>query len=188
MRRELVEEAQRGDRDAFAALASSTASRLDAAARLILRDPDRARDAVQEALVRAWRDLPGLRDPDRFEPWLHRLLVRACLDEARRWRRHAIEVDLDAVGADAFAVETGAPDRACATRDELERGFRRLDPESRAAIVLHYYLDLPVPETAAALGVPLGTAKSRLHRAVAQLRAALEADARTLRPSEVNRA
>src|SRR5512146_279863 len=97
VRRELVEEAQRGDRDAFESLATATAPRLDAAARLILRDPERARDAVQETLVRAWRDLRGLRDPDRFDPWLHRLLVRACLDEARRWRRHSIEVGLASI-------------------------------------------------------------------------------------------
>ncbi len=187
MRRDLVEAAQRGDRDAFAALATADASRLDAAARLILRDPEQARDAVQEALIRAWRDLRGLRDPDRFEPWLHRLLVRACLDEARRRRRHAIEVELEPVHADRLGGDD-TPERHFILRDELERGFRRLDPEARAAIVLHYYLDLPVPDTAAALGVPLGTAKSRIHRAVEQLRAALDAEARVLRPPEVGRA
>ena len=80
----LVERAGRGDHDAFTALASSAAQRLDAAARLILRDPELARDAVQNTLVRAWRDLPGLRDPDRFDAWLHRLTVNACLDIARK--------------------------------------------------------------------------------------------------------
>ena len=93
-RRELVERAGGGDHDAFAVLATASATRLDAAARLILRDAELARDAVQNTLVRAWRDLPGLRDPDRFDAWLHRLLVNACLDEARRRRRRPIEVEI----------------------------------------------------------------------------------------------
>ena len=84
--RALVERARRGDHDAFAALVDPALARLDAAARLILRDPELARDAVQEALIRAWRDLPGLRDPDRFDAWLHRLTVNACLDLVRRRR------------------------------------------------------------------------------------------------------
>ena len=89
MQRDLVERARRGDHDAFAALAAAAISRLDGAARLILHDPDQAKDAVQETLVRAWCDLRTLRDPDRFDAWLHRLLVNSCLNEARRLRRHA---------------------------------------------------------------------------------------------------
>ena len=92
MQQELVERARRGDHDAFATLAGAAIFRLDAAARLILRDPDQAKDAVQETLVRAWRDLPTLRSPDRFDAWLHRLLYRACIDEARRLRRHRVDV------------------------------------------------------------------------------------------------
>ena len=84
MQRDLILRAQQGDHDAFAALAEAALTRLDTAARLILRDPDRAKDAVQNALVRAWRDLPQLRDADRWEAWLHRLLVRSCYDELRR--------------------------------------------------------------------------------------------------------
>lgn len=174
MQRELVEQARRGDHDAFAALAAATISRLDAAARLILHDPDLARDAVQEALIRAWRDLPGLRDVDRFEPWLHRLLVHACLDQARARRRYRLDVELRPIH------DPAAPDEVSSVtlRDELERGFRRLEPEQRAVIVLHYYLGLPLPEAAAALGLRLGTAKSRLSRAMQAMRAALEAEAR----------
>src|SRR5262245_64974167 len=95
MQRELVERARRGDHDAFAVLAAAAISRLDGAARLILHDPEQAKDAVQETLVRAWRDLRGLRDPDRFDAWLHRLLVNSCLNEAARLRRHRLDVELD---------------------------------------------------------------------------------------------
>jgi RNA polymerase sigma-70 factor (ECF subfamily) len=166
-----VERAQRGDHDAFAALAGAAIDRLDTAARLVLRDPDRAKDAVQDTLVRAWRDLPGLRDPDRFDAWMHRLLVRACYDELRRTRRRVFEVELTSI--DEPMVGDDATARA--EHDELERGFRRLDADQRVVVVLHYYLDLPLPEVAATLGVPLGTAKSRLHRGLTALRRTLGA-------------
>src|SRR3954467_15581505 len=92
MDRDLVERARKGDHDAFSALAHAAISRLDGAAWLILRDTEQAKDAVQNTLIRAWRDLPTLRDPDKFDAWLHRLLVRACIDEARRLRRHRVNV------------------------------------------------------------------------------------------------
>ena len=175
MQRDLVERARRGDHDAFAELAGAAISRLDSAAWLILRDPDQAQDAVQNALLRAWRDLPTLRDPDRFDAWLHRLLVRACLDEARRLRRHRFDIELTSIDR---PFDSGA-ERVVADRDELERGFRRLEPEMRAIIVLHHYLDQPLPAVASALGIPLGTAKSRLNRALGLMRAALDAEARS---------
>jgi RNA polymerase sigma-70 factor (ECF subfamily) len=174
MQRDLVERARRGDHDAFAELAGAAISRLDAAAWLMLRDAEQAKDAVQNALVRAWRDLPTLRDPDRFDAWLHRLLVHACIDEARRLRRHRLDVELTTIVVPSIVDDVSAVD----DRDRLERGFLRLDPEMRAVIVLHHYLDLPMPAVAATLGIPLGTAKSRLHRALAEMRAALDADAR----------
>jgi RNA polymerase sigma-70 factor (ECF subfamily) len=177
MQRDLVERARKGDHDAFAELAAAAISRLDAAAWLILRDPDQAKDAVQNALVRAWRVLPTLRDPDRFDAWLHRLLVNACIDEARRLRRHRVDVELSEREPPAIA----GIDTLVADRDELERGFLRLEPEMRAVIVLHYYLDLTMPDVAASLGIPLGTAKSRLNRAIGLLRAALDAEARNAR-------
>ena len=174
MQRDLVERARRGDHDAFAELAGAAISRMDGAARLILRDPDQAKDAVQNAMVRAWRDLPTLRDPDRFDAWLHRLLVRACIDEARRLRRHRLDVELTPIQGSALTD----PSSVLVDRDVLERGFRRLQPEERALIVLHNYLDLPMPQVASTLGIPLGTAKSRLHRGLQVMRAALDADAR----------
>jgi RNA polymerase sigma-70 factor (ECF subfamily) len=171
--RALVERARRGDHDAFAALAGAALARLDAAARLIVRDRELARDVVQDTLLRAWRDLPGLRDPDRFDAWLYRLLTHAAIDEARRRRRRVVEVEL-------APIDTPSPDptSGLVDRDQIARAFGRLSPEQRAVIVLCYYLDLPLPEAAASLGVPLGTVKSRLHRAVDAMRAALEADAR----------
>jgi RNA polymerase sigma-70 factor (ECF subfamily) len=174
MQRELVERARQGDHDAFAELAGAAISRLDATAWLILRDPEQASDAVQNALVRAWRDLPTLRDPGRFDAWLRRLLVRACIDEARRLRRHRVDLSIDAIGS--LSIPDGS--ELVATRDRIERAFEHLDPESRVLIVLHHYLDLPLPEVAQTLGVPLGTAKSRLHRAIQAMRAAIAADDR----------
>ena len=162
----LVERAGRGDHDAFTVLASSAAPRLDAAARLILRDPELARDAVQNALVRAWRDLPGLRDPDRFDAWLHRLLVNSCLDEARRKRRRPIEVEISEIDQPAF----GDSSRELADRDLVERALNRLAPDHRALVVLHYYLGYPLPDAARSLGISLPAAKSRLHRAMQGLR------------------
>src|SRR5262249_4900082 len=151
--RELVERAKAGDREAFSELGRLWVDRLYAIACLILRDPERAHDATQEALVACWRDIRGLRDPDRFEPWIRRILVNACYREARRDRarhrleRHVATVDLPGQDlAEAFA-----------DRDELERGFRRLAPDQRALLALHFYLGLPVQETADSLGIPVGT-------------------------------
>lgn len=170
--RALVERASRGDQDAFGALVDGKLSRLDAAARLILRDVELARDAVQEAMVRAWKDLPGLRDPDRFDAWLHRLTMHACIDAARHRRRRVIEVeltpDIDLPTVDGSAI--------VADRDLLDRALRRLEPQQRAVIVLRFYLGLSLQETAAALDIPLGTAKSRLHRSLAEMRIHVAAD------------
>jgi RNA polymerase sigma-70 factor (ECF subfamily) len=174
MDRDLVIRARGGDRDAFARLAAAAITRLDAIARMITRDPERAKDAVQEALARAWRDLPGLREPDRFDAWLRRLVVRACVDELRRARRRVIEVEL----TDLDQTGVGDSSLTLADRDALERAFRRLDPVQRSLIVMYYYLDLPLSEVAESLALPVGTAKSRLFRARETLRAALEADAR----------
>jgi RNA polymerase sigma-70 factor (ECF subfamily) len=162
----LVERAREGDREAFAVLARAAAARLDAAARLILRDRELARDAVQEALIRAWRDLPGLRDPEKFNAWLHRLVVHAAIDEARRRRRRVMEVVLSPVDGRTSPDEIGR----LVDRDELDGALGKLTPEHRALVVLHYYLGMPLPEAAASLGISLGAAKSRLHRAMGSMR------------------
>ena len=172
--RVLVERAGEGDHDAFATLVRGIIARLDAAARLILRDPELARDAVQEALVQAWRDLPGLRDPDRFDAWIHRITTRSCLTILRRRRRRVIEVELTPT-ADMPVRDAGSN---VVDRDQVERALRQLDPGMRAVVVAHYFLGEPLPEVAAALGIPLGTAKSRLHRSLQAMRAGLAADDR----------
>jgi RNA polymerase sigma-70 factor (ECF subfamily) len=170
--RELVGRAKRGDHDAFAMLVDVRLARLDAAARLILRDPELARDAVQEGLIRAWRDLPGLRDPERFEAWLHRLTVNACLDLVRRRRRRAIEVELSPIDAPATSDHSGA----LADRELVDTALRRLDPGHRAVVAMHYLLGMPLPDVAASLGIPVGTAKSRLHYALTAMRVSVTAE------------
>ena len=164
--RTLVDLASKGDRDAFAVLARAAAARLDAAARLILRDRELARDAVQEALIRAWRDLPGLRDQERFDAWLHRLIVNAAIDEARRQRRRVVQVAIAPIDLPSSQDDIGR----LIERDELDRVLAELTPEHRALVVLHYYLGMPLPEAASSLGISLGAAKSRLHRAMGSMR------------------
>jgi RNA polymerase sigma-70 factor (ECF subfamily) len=170
---ELIDRAKRGDHDAFATLVDGAIRRLDAAARLILRDPDLAKDAVQDSLIRAWRDLPGLRDPDRFDAWLHRLTVNACLDLLRRRRRRPIEVELSPIDA----LDTPDHSRAYAERELLDEALKRLDPGHRAVVALHYLLGMPLEEVAASLGIPYGTAKSRLHYALTAMRTGVRAEA-----------
>lgn len=173
MRQDLVEQARRGDREAFGQLAAGEVDRLNAIATLVMRDPDLAEDAVQETLVRCWRQLPKLRDVDRFDAWLYRILMHAIADEFKRRRRFEATIQ-------AVQLEPSTPDgtRDRADRDELEQGFRHLSVDHRAIIVLHHYVGLPLPAAAAALGIPGGTAKSRYHHAMAALRAALEAERR----------
>ena len=161
--RDLVERAKQGDHDAFATLAGDAVARLDAAARLILRDPELARDGVQDGFIRAWRTLPALRDPDRFDAWLRRLVVHSCIDIMRRRRHRAIEVELTPIDGPAGVDFTSA----IADRDLVDEALRHLDPEWRAVVVMHYFLGMPLPEVASMLGIPLGTAKSRLHRSLA---------------------
>ena len=164
--RGLVERARGGDHDAFAALVGVSVARLDATAWLIVRDRELAHDVVQDALMRAWRDLPGLRDPDRFDAWLHRLLVNTSLMAIRRRRRRPIEVELQPIVPHTEPDPAGA----IADRDELDRLFAHLEPEQRAVVVLRYFAGMPMADIASVMGIPLGTAKSRLNRALSAMR------------------
>ena len=170
---ELVRLAKDGDRDAYDLLLTQLVDHLYRIARLILGDYDSAEEAVQEALVRCWRDLPRLREPDRFDAWLNRILLHAITDEARdrrRFRANVARLRLEPVQLDGSG--------AIADRDEIARVFERLSIEHRTVIVLHHYLGLTVDEAATTIGIPVGTAKSRLHYATDAMRAALDADAR----------
>jgi RNA polymerase sigma-70 factor (ECF subfamily) len=173
MERSLVEQAQRGDREAFTRLAFELSDRLFAVAHRILRDFDSAGDALQVTLLRIWRDLPTLRDPSLVEAWAYRVVVRACHDELRKLRRQAPALHL-------LAVDGAEEDPAIsiADREQLDRAFQTLTTEQRAAIVLQYYRDLTLSEIADVLQVPIGTVRSRLHYAKRALRSAIEADAR----------
>jgi len=180
VQRALVDLARRGDEEAFADLARAVGDRLMAIAYRILRDVDRAEDAVQQALVTAWTELPTLRDDDRFEAWLRRILVHACYAEARKRRSWAANVRVLPTEGSAASDELAS----VIDRDRLDRGFRRLSPEQAAVFVLHHYVGLTLPEVADELGVPLGTVKSRLHYATNGLRAALDADSRSVTSTE----
>jgi RNA polymerase sigma-70 factor, ECF subfamily len=175
MDRDLVAAARRGDQAAFMDLVRPRSQWLFGVALQILRDIDRAEDALQDALVIAWRDLPGLRDPDRFDAWVHRLLTNVCISQAVRERRRVTHLRL------MPQDQQVAPDDllSVADRDQLDRGFRRLTPNERAILVLHHFVGYAPSEIAEMLGVPPGTVRSRLHHAHRAMRAALEAEART---------
>lgn len=175
---DVVVRAQRGDQTAFAQLATEGGRRMNALAVGILRDRDLAEDAVQQALLSIWKDLPQLRDPARYESWSYKLLVRACYAEARKRKRRMAEV----FGVRSREPVAGDDIGGVVDRDQLERGFRRLSLDHRAVVVMHHYLDMPLENVASALGIPAGTARSRFHRAMASLRAALEADNRPPSP------
>jgi RNA polymerase sigma-70 factor (ECF subfamily) len=176
-----VDRAKGGDEEAFDALARLVGDRCMAIATWILRDADLAEDAVQAALVRAWRELRTLRDPDRFEAWLHRILTNECYAESRRRTRWSARIRVLPVDdrADLGGILT------VNDRDQLEHAFRRLTLEQRTVLVFHHYLGLPLPEIAGRLGIPLATAKSRLRLATAAMRASLDADDRLATPERL---
>ena len=184
MQRQLVERAITGDFDAFSELVSSAAPRQYRLAALILHDNDRAQDAVQEALVAAWRGMSALRDPGAWDAWLHRLTVRACYLAARRERRRSI-VELPTSPEFELAADTDEP-TSFAERDRIRRELGALPIDQRAVIVLHFFVGLPLTEAAVVLDVPAGTAKSRLHRGLEALRSTMtpEREVQTQRPQE----
>ncbi len=170
-RRDILERAKQGDEEAFAALVDAHLARLDATARLVLRDPELARDAVQDGLIRAWRGLSSLRDPDRVDAWLYRLTVNACFDVLRQRRRRPIEVELETSDAPT------TPDHSAALIEAelIHRALGRLEPGHRAVIALHFLVGMPLTEVAATLRIPVGTAKSRLHHSLVTMRATVPA-------------
>jgi len=169
----VVARARTGDREAYEKLAREAAQRLYPVAFRVVRDRDMADEALQRTLVAIWRELPKLRDDERFEAWSYRVLLRFCTDELRRRGRQTRPV-VD------VSPKVSAPDRQSeiADRDQLERAFGRLSADHRAVIVLTFYGGLTGAEAAAALNVPPGTVASRLHHALRQMRALIDADDR----------
>ena len=176
MNPDLIGRAKRGDEEAFTTLVLELGDRLFSVAYRILRDTSRAEDAVQQTFLTAWRELPSLRDDGRLEAWLYRLLVNACYAEMRHTKRwqpglRVVPIDVPSVEDAQLSVARG---------DELERAFRRLSGEQRAVLVMHYYVGLSGAEIGEALGLSPGTVRSRLHYARQLMRAAIEADSRTM--------
>ena len=174
MQRALVERAQAGDHDAFSDLVRASYPRLYGVANLILRDRDRAQDTIQDVLVLAWRHIRALRDAEAWDAWLYRLTVRACYRSARqmkRWDVVELPVVLDPEPAGAFDFAASFVER-----DRIASELDRLPLDQRTILVLHFYLDLPLTEAADVLDIPIGTAKSRLHRGLEAMRAAMRAD------------
>ena len=170
---ELVLRAKSGDHEAFSELASASIGRLYAVAFLILRDRDRAQDAVQESLVSAWKDMRALRDPGAWDAWHHRLCVRACYKLARKERRRT-EVEMTVLSGPDLTLSSD-PSMTVAERDAMEYELGRLPIDQRAVMVLHFYADLTLEQTADILDIPTGTAKSRLHRGLRALRESMHA-------------
>ena len=168
----LVEAAAAGDAAAFDALVEARLDRTYRTARAIFGNDQDARDAVQDAWLSVWRRLPSLRDAAAFDPWLDRILVNACRSAIRR-RRGVREIPM----AVSFDVKHGGPGPdQVAEREIVERAFERLDPDKRAILVLHHVHHQPIDQIAAALGIPEGTAKWRLHAARKALARAMERD------------
>lgn len=183
MRARLVEQAQGGDSAAFDALVDLDGDRCYAIAYRVLRDVDRAQDAVQSAFLQVWRELPRLREPARYDVWLHRIVINACYMEARRHRRWRLHVR----GLPLEGPLSGDPTLSVDDRDLIDRAFARLSPEQRAVFVLHHHAGMPLADVAEVVGVPLGTVKSRLHYASQVLQGAIAADS-TLADPEVTTA
>src|SRR5688572_7382558 len=161
-----------GDHDAFEQIAQAAVGRLYGTASLLLRDRDAAADAVQETLIAAWQNLPLLREPQAFEGWLRRILIRNCY-RAVRSRRRVLQVQVKEIDA-----PVRSPEDSVGAMDQIDRAFLRLTTEHRALLVLHHRLGLGLAEAADTLGIPVGTAKSRLHRATSAFKAAWAAEDR----------
>jgi RNA polymerase sigma-70 factor (ECF subfamily) len=177
---DLVKRARQGDREAFGRL---TADRIEPAFRTamaILGHEADARDATQEVFVKAWRELGALRDLHRFDAWLGSIVVNTCRSALRR--RHqsrAREISVEAMAEGlGLPQDRSGPDFAdqSAELDLLERAFDRLVPDDRVLLVMHHMDHRPVALIASSLGIPEGTAKSRLHTARRRLGAAIEVE------------
>jgi RNA polymerase sigma-70 factor (ECF subfamily) len=177
----LVERAQAGDRDAFEALLERWLEPSLRTAFAILGNEADARDATQDTFLQAWRELRRLRDPDRFDAWLSRILVNRCRTLLRNRQRTTVrEIHLSVLPEPAEPAAGNDPrgGDGSISLDAVEHAFRRLSTSERSILVLHHLQHLPLTDVAAALGIPVGTAKSRLFAARKNLERALEVELR----------
>jgi len=178
----LVEDAARGDAEAFDALIRPRLDRMFRMGVAITRNESDARDAVQEACVSAWRDLPRLRGPEQFDSWLSQIMVNACRGLLRRRRRvHVREIGVDELAVNSaweVAFAAAGPAEAAGEVEAIRRAFDRLDPTARSLLVLHYVEERPLAEIGRILGAPVGTIKWRLSKARGALDRALEVEHR----------
>lgn len=157
--------------DAFRALADEHLDASYGLAWVILGQRVEAEDATHDAFVTAWRKWSTLRDPDLFQHWFDRILVNTCRNRLRhvaRWRTRNLSSELESFASDPYAA---THDRAW-----LWPALARLAPEQRVVVALRFYRDLSIDQIAARLDVPSGTVKSRLHRALRELRVGLDDD------------
>jgi RNA polymerase sigma-70 factor (ECF subfamily) len=178
----LIEGCRRGDGSAFDALVRRHEQRVHRLAVRMLHDADAALDAAQEAFVKAWRALPRFEGQARFSTWMTRIVINQCRNELRRRRtlKHGTPASLDVPAADGdepvgASVPASGPEawESASGRESaraVEAALARLDDEAREVIVLRDAEDLSYEEVAEILDVPVGTVRSRLHRARAELR------------------
>jgi RNA polymerase sigma-70 factor, ECF subfamily len=175
----LIERAARGDVDAFDALLQPRLDRLFRLAVAITRSEADARDAVQDACVLAWREVPRLRDAGRFDPWLSQIVVNSCRGLLRRRKRtQGREVGIELTDVQATRHGPISEIEGMGEMQAIQRAFERLDPTARSLLVLHHVEGRPVAEIARVIGSPIGTVKWRLSRARQALGRALEAEKR----------
>jgi RNA polymerase sigma-70 factor (ECF subfamily) len=161
---DLVSRAKNGDRSAFDHLVGPLVEPAFRLAYGMLHDRNAAEDAVQEAAIRSWRKLNNLRPGTEMRPWFLAIVANQCRTIARgRWWS-VLRLD-DPVGSASTEFE----DEFVRSAD-VRAALRKLSPDHREVLVLHYYLDLPLEEVAAIAGVPIGTVKSRINRGIAAMR------------------
>jgi RNA polymerase sigma factor (sigma-70 family) len=153
----------------FARLADQELDRAYRLAGLILGSFNDAEDATHDAFVRAWSHVDSLRDPAGFRAWFDRILVNVCRDRLRRARI----VQFVPVSAEAMDRPSVDYHEQLGGEHDLMAAIAALDVDLRVAVILRYWADLTVDDVAERLAIPAGTVKSRLHRAIGQMRSQL---------------
>lgn len=163
---DLVQRARAGEVAAFEELLAGLVGPGFRVAMAMLHDRGLAEDAVQDASIKAWRKLDQFKPELRLTPWFLGIVANQCRSTARqRWLKVLL---VARAGTDTPSLEDEALERA-----ELRRAIRRLPHDQLAAVVLHFYLDLPLEQVASAMGWTVPSVKGRLHRAKGKLRQGL---------------